>query len=118
VDSRLKSWVDDDGQLWVICEHCTKPTRSEDLAVDPTDGLRWNVCSPCHETEFNRTADYLIRRLMPKIPVEYQAGFEYMMTGGEYAMAIDDLLTVIADQHIELSPVESRTIHVLTKGNP
>jgi len=55
---------------------------------------------------------------MPKIPTEYQAGFEYMMAGGEYAMAVNDLLTVIEDHHIELSPVESRTIHVLTKGNP
>jgi hypothetical protein len=51
VDSRLKSWFDDDGQLWVLCEHCTKKTREEDLAIDPTDGLRWNVCAPCKQKE-------------------------------------------------------------------
>lgn len=118
MDSRLSRWKDADGQVWQICQICTSPTRYENLAPTQTEGLRWDVCSPCHEAEFNRAADYLIRRLMPKIPTEYQAGFEYMMAGGEYAMAVNDLLTVIEDHHIELSPVESRTIHVLTKGNP
>lgn len=116
MDSRLSRWKDADGQVVQICQICANPTRYEDLAPAPTEGVRWDVCFFCHETEFNRAADYLIRRLMPKIPEEYREGFDCAMTGGEYAMAVNDLVTVIEDHHIELLPVEARTIRFLTKG--
>lgn len=118
MDSRLSRRKDDNGQVWQICQICIEWVRYEDLAPTQTEGVRWDVCSPCHEAEFNQTADYLIRRLMPKIPIEYQSGFEFMLIGGEYAMAVNDLLTVIADYDIELLPVESRTLCILTKGHP
>jgi len=52
MDSRLSRWVDDDGQLWQLCQICTDPTRYENLAVDPQDPLiRWDVCAACRNKE-------------------------------------------------------------------
>lgn len=51
MDYRLSRWRDADGQLWQICQVCTNPTREQHLAIDPTDGLRWDVCAECKRKE-------------------------------------------------------------------
>jgi hypothetical protein len=107
MDYRLSRWKDDDGQVWQICQICTEVTRYEDLAIDKTDNLRWDICATCECKEFNYLARLLIEKLMPKIPSEYRAGFEGMMIGGEYAMAIEDLVVLAEDHDIELTSAET-----------
>lgn len=113
MDYQLSRWKDADGQIWQICQICTQATRYEDLAIDKTDGLRWDICATCDCKEFNHLAHSLIEKLMPEIPVEFRAGFEGEMIGGEYAMAIDDLVAVVEDRHIELSSVDADTLRDL-----
>jgi len=52
---RLTQHVEPEGQVWQICGICIEWIRFEDLAVDPTDGKRWDTCKPCHDKE-NRHA--------------------------------------------------------------
>lgn len=47
MDPRLGRYTDADGQLWQICQACTEWKREEELALDPEDGLRWDVCATC-----------------------------------------------------------------------
>ena len=115
MDYRLTRWVDDEGQLWQICMICTDPTRAEDLAIDPFDGERWDLCATCGEGEFNRLIDAFIRHLLPLIPDEYRDGFEYAMTGGEYSLAIADLAAVVEEQNVELTPQDAYTLRTLTE---
>lgn len=44
MDHMLTRRVDPDGQVWQICQICIEWVRYEDLAIDPTDGLRWDIC--------------------------------------------------------------------------
>jgi hypothetical protein len=47
VDSRLTKGVDDDGNPWVICQICFEKKSVQELAIDPADGLPWDVCKNC-----------------------------------------------------------------------
>ena len=51
MDSSLARYTDDEGQLWVMCSHCTEWTHEKNLMLDPEDGLRWDVCNECGEVE-------------------------------------------------------------------
>lgn len=35
----------------VMCCSCFEKVKYEDLAVDPADGLRIDMCKPCHQRE-------------------------------------------------------------------
>lgn len=115
MDQRLSRWRDDNGQLWQICQSCTDPTREEDLAIDPVDGKRWDLCARCGEEQFNRLTNAFIRHLMPQIPKRYRSGFETMIAGGEYAMAINDIVDLMEDHQIELSLMDTQTLRALNE---
>ena len=51
MDFRLSRRTDKHGEIWQICELCTEWTSYENLAIDPADGLRWDVCKDCKEKE-------------------------------------------------------------------
>lgn len=47
VDSRLTKGIDDEGNLWAICQVCMEKKGVEELVIDPKDGLPWDVCKNC-----------------------------------------------------------------------
>lgn len=51
VDPRLKYERDEHGDLLVFCELCLEWKREKQLALDPEDGQRWNVCAQCMDRE-------------------------------------------------------------------
>lgn len=103
MDARLSRWKDAEGQVWQICQICTKPTRYEDLAPSLTEGARWDVCSVCHVSEFNRAAEDLIRRLLPKFDSSMQAGFEGVFIGGEFSMGVEDLIYGLVEKRLSVT---------------
>lgn len=88
----------------------------EQLADQAEQGYPMERLPRRREERFNQVAGDLIRRVMPEIPEEYREGFEYMMVGGEYAMAVDDLVAVVADHRIQLSPADAETLRALGAG--
>ena len=51
MDHSLRFRIDVDGTRLVICAHCTDEVPEQQLAVDPVDGLYWDVCAPCKRKE-------------------------------------------------------------------
>lgn len=49
--------VDPNGQVWQICQICIEWVRYEDLAIDPSDGLRWDVCATCDSQQALRATN-------------------------------------------------------------
>lgn len=96
---------------------CLWGHRQHRMSTNPD---KTQTCTRCGRDEgptprnFNKLADALIRRLMPRIPEAYRGGFERTMASGEYAMAIDDLVVVVDTYRIELSPDDTAVLSVLT----
>lgn len=50
-DWSLMRGVDSEGNAWVICQGCTKRCSVPELAIDPEDGLPWDICKKCKKKE-------------------------------------------------------------------
>lgn len=56
-DRSLTRHVDNQGRQWVICQLCVEWTSYEQLAVDPDDGIRWDICKTCDKKESNESKE-------------------------------------------------------------
>jgi hypothetical protein len=56
--------------------------------------------------EFHELARATVERLLARVPAQYRAGFEAELDGGEYVLAVEELvLTLIRDQ-VPVAPAE------------
>lgn len=65
------------------------------------------------DSNFNELVESLVQRLLPRIPEEYQSGFEDLLVGGEYSLAVEDLVYLLADEEIPIDIDEYQVLRQL-----
>lgn len=65
------------------------------------------------DREYSEQVEQVIEAFMPRVPERLVKGFNSMMLGGEYSMAVDDLMATLVKRQIAVTPVERDTLRNL-----
>jgi hypothetical protein len=66
-----------------------------------------------HDAEFNELTEQLVRALLPRIPDDYRPSFEYMIKGGEFVMALNDIVFLLVEEKVPVQPSELEVLQTL-----
>ena len=63
--------------------------------------------------EFHELAQAIVTRFLDRVPARYVDGFEAALDGGEYSMAVEDLVLTLVNDKVPVTPVEREDLHRL-----
>lgn len=68
--------------------------------------------------EFHELAAQTIERFKPRVPAQFAEGLGYPIEGGEYGMAVEDLISIVVDGRTPVAPDERETLYRLARFMP
>lgn len=69
-----------------------------------------------NEKEWDDLAEQIVNRLKPRLDPKWVPGIESEMAGGEYAMAVEDLIAILVDDQVEVTEQDKRDLELLAPG--